>query len=163
MQLQHFLKFLVVGTIGFVINTIVLISGVKMGLSPSLSGPLGAELAILSNFILNNFWTFSDKTILSWQVLPAKFIQFNILSFGSVVIQFIFLKVGELLFGLTRFKEPFVEVPFLARMPLVKFALGLPVVGKIAKKFSAYFIFYCTGVAVGLVINFFIYSKIIWK
>lgn len=36
-----FLKFLVVGTIGFIINTTILVLGVRAGLKPSISGPLG--------------------------------------------------------------------------------------------------------------------------
>ncbi|MBI3559268.1 GtrA family protein [Candidatus Gottesmanbacteria bacterium] len=71
--MQNFLKFLVVGTIGFIINTVVLVTGVKAGFKPSVSGPLGAEIAIISNFLLNNFWTFSDRTITSWSVLPKNY------------------------------------------------------------------------------------------
>ena len=97
--MDHFLKFLVVGTWGFIVNTVVLIFGVRLGLTPSIAGPLGAEFAIISNFLLNNFWTFSDQKITSWSVLPGKFITFNILSLGSTLIQFIFLKVGEMIFG----------------------------------------------------------------
>ncbi len=142
--MQHFLKFLVVGTIGFVINTVVLVFGVRTGFKPSISGPAGAELAIISNFLLNNFWTFSDKSIISWGVAIPKFIQFNILSFGSVLIQFTFLRVGEKIFGLGKFKEPFIRYPLL-------------------DKLSLYMIFYMMGVGVGLVVNFIIYSTIIWK
>jgi len=150
-----FFKFLVVGTLGFLINTVVLVFGVRIGMMPSLSGPLGAELAIISNFILNNFWTFSDKTITSWNVIPGKFIQFNVLSFGSVIIQFAFLKTGERIFGLERFKEPLLEmVPALGNLPLIQ---------KLTQKLSVYMIFYMMGVGVGLVVNYIIYSQIIWK
>lgn len=165
--MAHFLKFAVVGLIGFFINTIVLIFGVKIGFSPSLSGPAGAELAVISNFILNNFWTFSDKSITSWQVVPMKFLTFNVLSLGSLVIQFIFLKTGEKISGsLIKFKEPIWKIPFFslfAKWGLVKIIFGLPFVGKIAKNFSAYLVFYILGVGVGLIVNYFVYSQIIWK
>ncbi len=159
-----FFKFLVVGTLGFIINTVVLVFGVRIGMLPSLSGPLGAELAIISNFILNNFWTFSDKAITSWNVIPGKFIQFNVLSFGSVIIQFVFLKIGERIFGLERFKEPLLEmVPALGQLPLVKQVVGISFVQKLTPKLSVYMIFYMMGVGVGLVVNYTIYSQIIWK
>ncbi len=161
--MNHFLKFLVVGTWGFFINTIVLIFGVKIGLSPSLSGPLGAEIAIVSNFLLNNFWTFSDKKITNVGDYPIKFIQFNLLSMGSVIIQFIFLKSGEKIFGMKSFKEPFIDFPIIKNNSIVGFALKLPFISAIANKFSAYFIFYMAGVGVGLVVNFIVYSQIIWK
>lgn len=154
--MEHFLKFLVVGSIGFIINTTILVFGVRSGFRPSIAGPLGAEIAIVSNFLLNNFWTFSDKTITSWDVLPGKFITFNILSLSSVIIQFVFLKTGEKIFGLADFKKPVTDV-----LHLQKFVPGILV--KLNKKLTTYMVFYMAGVGVGLVVNFIIYSQIIWK
>lgn len=161
--MSHFLKFLVVGTWGFIVNTVILVFGVKIGLSPSISGPLGAEIAIVSNFLLNNFWTFSDKKITNLGDYPIKFIQFNLLSMGSVIIQFLFLKSGEKIFGMKSFKEPFIEFPIIKNNSLVRFGMKLPLAPTIAKRFSAYFIFYMAGVGVGLIVNFIVYSQIIWK
>lgn len=159
----HFLKFLVVGTIGFIINTVVLVVGVRFGLNPSMSGPLGGELAIISNFLLNNFWAFSDRRITDLGQYPVKFIEFNILSMGSLLIQFVFLKAGEKIFGLKKFKEPFVDMPWILKLPLVKDLLKISIINTLARKFSAYFIFYMAGVGTGLIVNYFVYSKIIWK
>jgi len=147
--ITHFLKFVVVGTIGFIINTTGLLVGVRFGMRPSLAGPAGAEAAIISNFILNNFWTFSDRSITSWTQIPGKFLAFNVLSLGSVIIQFIFLRVGEAIFGLEGFKKPILK--------------NLPISEKITDKISAYMIFYVAGVGVGLIVNYVIYSQIIWK
>ncbi len=158
--MQNFLKFLVVGGLGFIINTVVLVFGVKIGFNPSLSGPAGAELAIVSNFLLNNFWTFSDRTITSWNVLPGKFLQFNLLSLGSVAIQFIFLKTGEKIIGLESFKKPVLELPILKKISFLSLFTRFK---QLTDKFSAYMIFYMMGVGVGLVVNFIIYSTIIWK
>jgi len=157
--MDHFLKFLVVGTMGFIINTVVLVFGVRFGLRPSIASPLGSEIAILSNFLWNNFWAFSDKKITSPQELLVKFIQFNVLSFGSVIIQFVFLRVGEMIFGMKTFKEPFVDLKIFAIVPFSKMIRKI----SLARKFSLYFIFYMAGVGVGLVVNFFIYSLIIWR
>ncbi len=166
--MEHFLKFLVVGSIGFLINTTVLIFGVrKFNLKPSIAGPIGAELAIISNFILNNFWTFSDKTITSWSVLPQKFIAFNILSLGSAVIQFIFLKAGEIIFGLEKYKKPVLTVIPVKKIPvvnsIVEALLKIKIFNKLSQKMTVYFVFYIAGVGVGLIVNFFIYSLIIWR
>lgn len=160
--MQSFLRFLVVGTIGFIINTIGLVVGVRFGLKPSIAGPLGAEVAIISNFILNNFWTFSDRTLLP-QAIPGKFIQFNILSLGSVLIQFIFLKTGEVIFGLENYKKPIVNQFFFPKIPLVKSVLKIKLFKRLLNKLTAYLFFYLAGVAVGLVVNYTIYSLIIWK
>lgn len=170
--MTSFLKFLVVGTIGFVINTSVLIFGVRLGFKPSIAGPVGAELAIVSNFIFNNIWTFSDKTITSWSLIPWKFLQFNVLSLGSVVIQFIFLKIGELIFGLEEYKVPVLQSPKFMKLPFIGRILRCfrdKIINKIfffqrlANKFSAYLIFYVVGVSVGLIWNFVMYSQVIWR
>lgn len=157
-DLNHILRFGVVGTIGFIINTVALLFGVRVGIRPSFAGPLGAELAIVSNFTLNNLWTFSDRS-LTWSAIPLKFIQFNILSLGSTVIQFTFLRVGEMIFGLTQFKEPFIKYKLVKNLPGVALASKLPVVSTI----SLYFIIYMFAVGVGMVVNYVIYSQIIWK
>lgn len=161
--MEHFFKFLAVGGLGFIINTIGLIVGVKFGFRPSMAGPIGAELAILSNFFWNNLWTFSDKSITSWDVLPGKFLQFNLLSFGSVIIQFIFLKIGEKIFGLTKFKEPLLQNDIIEKiftsLKLLKFVKSLPQVNRL----SLYLVFYMLGVGVGLLWNFTVYALVIWK
>lgn len=124
----RFLKFLVVGTIGFIINTVVLEVLVKLKVRPSLAGATGAELAIISNFILNNLWTFKEYKITSIKQIPGKFIIFNIAAFGSVVIQFLTIETGTRLFGL-----------------------------------GTYRIFYVLGVGIGLVWNYFMYNRVVWK
>lgn len=129
-----FFKFLVVGGLGFVINTTVLIAGVNLGMVPANAGALGAEFAIISNFILNNLWTFSDRKVTTPIEIIKKFLPFNVLSFGSAIIQFLFLKAGELIFGLEHYKASL-----------------------------WYMLFYIAGVAVGLVWNYIMYSKVIWK
>lgn len=138
-----FLKFCVVGGIGFLINTAGLIVGVHFGLTPANAGAAGAEFAIVSNFILNNFWTFSDRQLTSWKQVPGKFIQFNVLSLGSLIIQYASLKIGELIFGLTKYKSAMID------LPLIKF-------------FTWYMLFYVAGVGLGLIWNYFMYSRVIW-
>jgi len=100
----RFLKFLVVGTIGFCINTLVLELLVRVGIRPSIAGATGAELAIISNFTLNNIWTFREQKITSIRQIPGKFIIFNLASFGSVVIQATSIEIGTRLFGMTTYR-----------------------------------------------------------
>lgn len=158
-DLNHILKFAVVGGLGFLINTIGLLVGVRFGVKPSIAGPLGAEFAILSNFTLNNLWTFSDRSITSWNVIPIKFLEFNVLSMASLLIQFTFLRVGEAVFGLVDFKRPFIQNKLVQRLPLYFVFSKFPVIPKI----SLYFIVYMLSVGVGMVVNYLIYSLIIWK
>lgn len=94
----RFLKFCVVGTIGFIINTIGLEFLVQGHFHPALAGGIGAELAIISNFLLNNFWTFKEKKIIFGK-MPIKFLQFNTTSFGAVIIQSTTIWLGVTFWG----------------------------------------------------------------
>ena len=120
-------KFAVVGTIGFIINTIVLVGLKKIGFHPAIGSAIGAECAIISNFILNNAWTFKERKITGIKKI-GKFIQFNITSIGAIIIQSGTVYIGTALFG----------------VPL-------------------YFYFYILGVGFGLIWNYCMYSRVIWK
>jgi len=60
---------------------------------------LGAEFSIISNFIFNNFWAFSHKKIKKEENIFKKFLQFNTVSIGAVIIQFITVSLGTFIFG----------------------------------------------------------------
>jgi dolichol-phosphate mannosyltransferase len=95
-------RFLVVGTLGFIINSIGLAVFQRFGLKASVASAIGAEIAIVSNFIWNNLWTFSDQKITSVKQLPKKFALFNLSSFGSVVIQFVTIEGCTRILGNTQ-------------------------------------------------------------
>lgn len=120
-------KFVVVGTIGFIINTVILVGLVKAGVVPWLGSALGAELAIISNFILNNAWTFHERKITGMKRI-GKFLQFNLTSCGAIIIQSGTVWLGTKAFGN-----------------------------------SWYFPFYILGVGIGLIWNYTMYSKVIWR
>jgi dolichol-phosphate mannosyltransferase len=98
------------------------------------------ETAILSNFVLNNIWTFSDRKLKSSQ-LPRKFVQFNMASVGSIVIQLIINGLGEFLIGIFTL-------------------LVLPIINL---KVDTGMVFAVLGIMIGMFWNFFAYNKFIWK
>ena len=122
-----FFKFAAVGTIGFVINTVILELLVNNGAHPALGSALGAECAIISNFFLNNGWTFRHNKIHGLRLIP-KFFQFNATSFGALLIQTGTVALGTVMFG-----------EYLYRL------------------------YYLVGVGFGLIWNYTMYSKVIWK
>ena len=63
-------------------------------LTPSQATVVGGEVAIISNFTLNNLWTFKDFQVKGLKIIP-KFLQFNLTSLLALVIQFIVLRIGE--------------------------------------------------------------------
>jgi dolichol-phosphate mannosyltransferase len=101
---------------------------------------LAIETSILSNFTWNNLWTFKDRKLKPWQI-PLKFIQFNLASGGSILIQQTIAFFGERFIGLyTLFGIP-----------------GTPYTIDTGAMFAA------TGILIGMFWNFFAYSHIIWK
>ncbi|PJE67239.1 hypothetical protein COU95_03525 [Candidatus Shapirobacteria bacterium CG10_big_fil_rev_8_21_14_0_10_40_9] len=96
---QRFLKFAIVGFIGYVINASGLEIFYRLGLAPGPAAALGAEFAIISNFTLNNLWTFAEKRISGLGKILWKFVQFNLTSLGAVLIQGVVVGGLAYLFG----------------------------------------------------------------
>lgn len=95
-KIRRFIKFGIVGSTGLTIQTTFFeVFGVFTNLlSPSVATALGGELAIISNFILNNAWTFKEHKVSGTRKL-LKFVQFNLSSLLALTIQFIILSIGQ--------------------------------------------------------------------
>ena len=101
---------------------------------------LSIETAVVSNFILNNLWTFSDRRLHLAQV-PIKFLTFNAAVAGSIVIQQAVAALGESAIGLyVLFTTP---------------VLGLSV--------NTGEIYVVVGILLGMFWNFFVYDRYIWR
>lgn len=96
---SRFFKFGVVGFTGFLINAAGLEIFYRLGLQTAIAAAIGAELAIISNFTLNNFWTFSEKKITSLGKVIIKFLQFNFTSLGAILIQAVVVGLGTRILG----------------------------------------------------------------
>ncbi|MCX8008832.1 MAG: GtrA family protein, partial [Patescibacteria group bacterium] len=100
----NFKKFLVVGGVGFIINTIILEVAVHVfGFHPTIGSIIGAECAIISNFIFNNAWTFKDRQIQNGKHL-YKFLQFNLSAIGAICIQATSVFIGTHVFGISWYR-----------------------------------------------------------
>lgn len=151
-QILHsrFLKFAIIGGIGAVIQLTALHIFRRILLVPALwvfsayqvSLVLAIETSIISNFIWNNFWTFRDRKLKLWAV-PLKFIQFNLTSGGSLLIQFLIASAGEKLIGL--------------------FTVFETQIGDRSVSLDTGAVFAIVGILVGMFWNFFAYSRIIWR
>ncbi len=96
---RQFIKFGTVGFIGFIVNSLGLELFYRIGLAPGVAAAFGAELAIISNFTLNNLWTFSERKIFKPADIVKKFLMFNLTSAGAIAIQFIVVGFGTRLTG----------------------------------------------------------------
>lgn len=96
---QRFIKFGVVGFIGYLVNAISLKIMTSVGAPGLFAWSLPVELAIISNFTLNNLWTFKQEKISGLKNIIYKFVQFNLTSMGALIIQTIAGNIGDLVFG----------------------------------------------------------------
>ena len=98
---SSFIKYVIVGVIGFSIDfglSFILIERVRLIIW--LATLLSAEAAIINNFFFNNFWSFSHKKInSSFFSYVTKFLKFNLVSAGAIVIQVIGILILTLIFG----------------------------------------------------------------
>jgi dolichol-phosphate mannosyltransferase len=139
LYLNTVFRFAMVGGVGALIQLSTLQIW-RLFLPFQLAFFLAIESAIVSNFILNNAWTFSDRRLSLAQV-PLKFLQFNLASGGSIAIQQLVALVGEYSIGLI----PLFNIP----------VLGYP--------FDTGTLYAVVGILIGMVWNFFAYTRFIWK
>jgi dolichol-phosphate mannosyltransferase len=106
-------KFLVVGGTGFVIQLIVYRFIINTTTLPlGLSNLLSAQLAIFSNYNLNNLWTFKKEKSKNFSTYMVKMVIFFATSnTGVFFIQSGLIQLGEILFG-RQFPLPYVYFVF---------------------------------------------------
>ena len=84
------LKFAVVGVSGAGVNTFFLWCFTEVvRIHYMISSPMAVELAVISNFLFNNFWTFRGAD--SPASFRTRMLRFHITSAGGFVINYTFL------------------------------------------------------------------------
>lgn len=104
MELYHspFMKYAFTGFVGYIINAVSLeVFSRGFNFHPLPAAAASAELSIIWNFIINNYWAFGQQKITSPVKLLIKFPQFNLVSLGSLVIISTVVFVATHLFGNT--------------------------------------------------------------
>ncbi len=99
---QKFLKFGTVGFTGYIINAVLLQVVANTTHVEWLAWLVSTEFAIISNFTLNNIWTFKSEKITGIWMLVKKFLQFNFTSAGALLIQVVAGTVGTSIVGASR-------------------------------------------------------------
>jgi dolichol-phosphate mannosyltransferase len=93
---KTFNKFAIVGSSGVFVNLGIFSVLCKAGMNKFIASPISIELSIISNFILNNFWTFSERN--TKDKFPLKGLKFNIVSFASLSVSYSTFVVLSLLY-----------------------------------------------------------------
>ena len=162
-ELKRFVKFLIIGGSGFILQVtsqelsvrVGLASAIALFISPAMlvltnhhalyalrdavAGGIGAETAILSNFFWNNSWTFKDTAhIKERSPVLMRLLKFNFVSLGSIFIQSASIWIFVHLLGenLTIFGYT-IPTRLIVVVPTIIFFV--------------------------IPLNYFIYNKIIWK
>jgi dolichol-phosphate mannosyltransferase len=95
---HSFTKFVIVGAVGVAVNEGLLLALQAAGVYLLYASALAIELSILSNFFLNDLWTFKDRRSGSMVVRLAKF---NGLMLLGLVVNAAVLDIGVEYFGMT--------------------------------------------------------------
>jgi len=85
---MRFIKFNIVGLTGIFVNQGILMLLTSLGLYYLYSGIIAIEVSIISNFFLNDLWTFRDRR--SGHILK-RLVKFNILMLIGLVINLLIL------------------------------------------------------------------------
>ncbi len=105
---QKFIKFGCIGLFGFIINKVGLdlfanaLQGVikTVGVRNTIANALAAEVSIVSNFTLNNLWTFKNEKLVWGKKLLQKFVTFNLSSvISGILIPSLVIGAGTQIFG----------------------------------------------------------------
>ncbi len=158
-QYKRFIKFLFVGGTGFIVQVVTQEATIHLGItifltnilsnynlvsditsvSHSIGAAFGAEAAIISNFLFNNFWTFDDTRKLKEKSrFIVRAITFNFASLGSIFIQALVVFIAEKSLG---------EYTYL-------FSQQLP---------TRLLVIIPTILIFVIPLNYFIYNFVIWK
>lgn len=83
---KTFLKFSIVGAAGVVVNLASFTVLMNMGLNKFIASPVAIEISIVTNFLLNNFWTFSKRDMND--KIHIRGLKFNIISFVALGVSY---------------------------------------------------------------------------
>jgi putative flippase GtrA len=136
---KRIIKFLFVGGTGFIVQLVITYLFIFLGSPQWMATMFGAETAILSNFLLNNAWTFVDtKHIKSQGAFFNRLIKFNIASLFSIGIQTLVSYLSVKVFG--------------EKIMISGFSIHTSIA-----------ILFPTIIFIVLPLNYLIYNRFIWK
>jgi len=98
-ELLRFLKFCTVGTIGAVVNLLVLYALTEFGVFYLLSGLAGIEAGLLSNFVFNRSWTYKDRGTRGLRSVLTALYRDHAVRFVGIMLNLIILWLLTSLFG----------------------------------------------------------------
>jgi len=71
----------------------------RLGNESAWSAAAAAEVSIVNNFLLNNFWTWRDRRAHARRKFLARALEFNVATVGAILIQFVAIWAFTVSFG----------------------------------------------------------------
>lgn len=93
---KTFIKFAIVGISGVFVNLGIFTVLFETGMNKFIASPIAIELSIISNFLFNNFWTFTGRN--NRDTFYLKGLKFNVVSIISLMVSYSTFVVLSLLF-----------------------------------------------------------------
>ena len=91
-EMLRFLKFALVGGSGVLVNEgtrLILTTYAGMAYPyDAIAAPIGIELSIITNFVLNNYFTFKDRRLKGAGAFFSRLVKFNLISLVGAAIQY---------------------------------------------------------------------------
>ncbi|PZN69185.1 MAG: glycosyltransferase family 2 protein [Candidatus Methylumidiphilus alinenensis] len=85
-SLKTFIKFAIVGASGVVVNLGFFTLFLMQGINKYVASPMAIEISIISNFLLNNFWTFRGRK--TKDRVRIRGLKFNVVSFLALGVSY---------------------------------------------------------------------------
>lgn len=83
---KTFLKFCAVGAAGVAVNLVSFTLLMNGGMNKYLASPIAIELSIISNFLMNNYWTFAHRD--NDDGVHIRGLKFNVVSFAALAVSY---------------------------------------------------------------------------
>ena len=83
---RTFIKFCVTGLSGVFVNLGAFQLLTEIGVHRYLASPIAIELSIISNFLINNYWTFADRDLAGAKRIRG--LKFNVVSLLSLAVSY---------------------------------------------------------------------------
>jgi len=81
-----FIKFLLVGGTGVVVNLGSFVMLLRLGVNKYLASPIAIQVSIATNFLLNNYWTFRWRN--TSDSIQIRGLKFNLVSLAALAISY---------------------------------------------------------------------------
>ena len=83
---RTFIRFCVTGTSGVFVNLGSFLLLTQLGVHRYLASPIAIEMSIISNFLINNYWTFADRNLAGRKRIRG--LKFNAVSLLSLAVSY---------------------------------------------------------------------------